>query len=277
MSMRAEIHDALDEALPPAPDLEFRVTRLLIDRAQGAKDVVRRPGRTRWTMPLRGVGGLVAAALVVLLIGGLIVGGHVWLEQRTQPQTINHINVAELKKLESRPLLKLPVIQPGSCPTSPVTDVSAHSADGFVFGAGPVYLTPTASSSGTTDWGTWTPLGLVVDTKVAGPILIRARDLETGETVLFARYPLHAIDDPGDGIPAGKMLGNQILEGENEQTYAELVIDTSRRWVGTNTGTCPINMVNMVYPKKATGCLGFQIDGTNIDGTNFTEWVVVSG
>jgi hypothetical protein len=33
----------------------------------------------------------------------------------------------------------------------------------------------------------------------------------------------------------------------------------------------------MGYPKKATGCLGFQIDGTNIDGTNFTEWVVVSG
>lgn len=272
MSLRAEIHDALDEAMPSAPDLELRVTGLLIDQARGEKDVLRGGGRARWTMPFRGVGTLVAAALVVLLIGGLIVTAHIWLEQRTQPQTINHINMAELKRLESRPLVKLPVIPPGgTCPTSPVTDVSAHSADGFVFGPGPVYLTPIASSSGTADWGTWTPLGLVVETTVSGPILIRARDLKTGETVLFARYPLHAVDDPGDGIPAGKAKGSQVLERETEQTYPELVIDTSRRWVGTKTGTWPIYKGYMGYPKAATGCLGFQIDSAHA-----TELVVVS-
>lgn len=268
MSLRAEIHDALDEVTPPAPHLEMRVAGLVLDHARDKKVVLRHGGRPRGTVPLRGLVTLVAAALVVVLIGGLVLSGRIWRDLHTQPQTINQ---AELKNLESRPL-QLPVVLPGAtCPTSTITDVSAHSGESFVFGVGPVYSTPTASSSERTSWGIWTALGLVVDTKASGPILIRAQDLQTGETVVFARIPLHAIDDPGDGIPSGRVLGSQVLTGETEQFYPELVIDTSRAWPGTKKGDWPIYKGYMGYPNAATGCLGFQFDGPK-----FTEQVVVT-
>lgn len=271
MSLRAEIHDALDEVTPAAPHLEALISGLLLDPTADRK-VVRRRGRdVRWTRSFRGVVTLVAAALVVVLIGGLILGGHIWRDLHAQPQPINRINQVELRNLEAR-ALNIPLVQPGdACPISASTDVSGHSPDAYVFGAGPVYLTPTASSSARTDWGTWTPLGLVVDTSASGPILIRARDLQTGQMVVFAQYPLHAIDDPGDGIPAGRVLGSQVVEGEAEQLYPELVVDTSRAWIGTKKGDWPIYKGYMGYPKGATGCLGFQIDGAT-----FTELVIVS-
>jgi hypothetical protein len=271
MSLRAEIHDAFDEGMPPALDLEFRVTRLLLEPARGEKVVLRRDSRARWAKPFRSVVTLVAAALVVVLIGSLIVGVRIWRDLQNQPQTISRINQVELKSLESR-ALRFPVVQPGdTCPASPSTDVSAHTPIAYVFGVGPVYTAPLASSSSRTDWGTWTELALVVDTKVSGPILIRGQDLQTSDKIVFARYPLHAIDDPGDGIPAGRVIGNQVVEGENEQLYPELVIDTSRHWVGTKNGNWPIYKSFMGYPQAAKGCLGFQIDGLN-----FTEWVIVS-
>lgn len=270
MSLRAEIHDALDEVTPSAPHLEARISGLLVNPDRDKKFVQRRGRGVRSSRSFRGVVTLVAAALVVVLIGGLILSGHIWRDLHAQPQPINRVNQVELKKLESR-ALKLPVVLPGdACPTSPSTDISGHSPDAYVFGVGPVYVTPMASSSARTDWGTWTALGLVVDTSASGPILIRARDLQSGQMVVFARAPLHAIDDPGDGIPAGKVIGSQVVESDTEQLYPELVIDTSRAWIGTKKGEWPIYKGYMGYPKAATGCLGFQIDGVN-----FTELVIV--
>jgi hypothetical protein len=278
MSLRTDIHDALEEVTPLAPHLEATVSGLILHYPRDEKVVLHRGGGGRWTRSFRGAVTLVAAALVVVLIGGLILGGRVWRDLHTPPQPINRINQVQLRTLESRPL-QFPVVLPGDpCPTSPTTDVSAHSGESFVFGAGPVYVTPLGSPAARTDWGTWTALGLVVDTNASGPILIRARDLETGVMVVFARYPLHAIDDPGDGIPTGRAIGTQVVEGETEQFYPELVIDTSRayHYAVTNRSDWPIYKGYMGYPKSATGCLGFQVDGVLDDGTTFTELVVVS-
>jgi hypothetical protein len=270
MSLRAEIHDALDEVTPPAPNLEVRVTELFLSHAPDTKVVLNRGGRARWTKPYRGVVTLVAAALVVLLIGGLILSGRIWRDALTQPP---RISLAQLKSLESRPL-QLPVVLPGAtCPTSLLTDVSAHGSEAFVFGVGPVYVTPLQSSAATTNWGTWAVLSLVVDTtRTSGPILIRGKDLPSNAMVVFARTPLNANDQPGDGIPTGRVM---VLAGEKEQAYPELVIDTSRVYGGTRKGDWPIYKGYMGYPKAAAGCLGFQIDGTYSDGTNFTESVIV--
>ena len=274
MSLRAEINDALDEVTPPAPQLEFWVKGLLDDNARNKKVVARRVGRAQWPRSLRGVVTLVAAALVVVLMGGLILSGRIWRDLHTPPQTINQ---AELHNLESRPVQQLPVVLPGAmCPTSPLTDTSAHG-EARVFGVGPVYATPFQSRAATTNWGTWTVLSLMVDTtKASRLILIRGMDLGTNAMVVFTRAPFHAIDQAGDAIPTGRVMGNQDVGGAREQLYSEQVIVTSRAYPGTKGGDWPIFKGYMGYPKGAMGCIGFQIDGTNIDGTNFTELVIVS-
>jgi hypothetical protein len=275
MSLRAELHDAIDEVSPPAPHLELRVTQLLIDH-EGDKKVVRPPaGRARWTKGVRGVLTLVAAALVVALIGGLVLEGRLLRELNPPTPAVNQ---SELKKLETR-TLQFPVVKTGDpCPISPLTDTSANGPEGLVFGTGPVYLTPLGHGKTTTNRGTWMVLSLQVDTtKASGLILIRASDLQTGTQVVFTRFPLNAVGAPGDGIPTGKVIGSQVIYGETVQLHPELVIDTSRVDVGTRWGDWPIYKSYMGFPKTATGCVGFQVDGVMTGGATFTELIVVSG
>lgn len=270
MSLRAELHDALDEVTPAAPHLELRVKDFVLGNARGRMLVLRGRPRVRWTRPFRGAAGLFAAALVVALIGGLIVGGRLLRDLNTPTQPINQ---AELKRLEARPL-QLPVVLPGAtCPTSPLTDVSAHGPEALVFGLGPVYSTPLASSYASTNWGTWISLGLQVDTTTAtGLILIRGRDVQTQAKVVFAPTPFSGKVQYGDGIPTGRVTGNDVIQGVTAQLYPELVLDTSKPYVGTKKGDWPIFKGLMGYPKSATGCIGFQVDGPS-----FTELIVVGG
>jgi hypothetical protein len=273
MSLRAEIHDALDEVSPPALHLELRVTGLL-DHARDKKVVLPRGGRARWSKRFRGVVTLVAAALVVVLIGGLILEGRLLRDMNAPPQTISQ---AELRRLETRPL-QFPVLKPGdTCPISPLTDTSAHGPEALVFGMGPVYSTPLGYYFTTTNWGAWTMLSLQVDTtKASGLILIRARDLQTSALVVFTRYPFSPVGQAGDGIPTGRVIGSQVVQGETAQLYPELVIDTSRAYEGTKKGDWPIYKSFIGYPKTASGCLGFQVAGVQTDGTAFTELLVLS-
>ncbi|HEX9096759.1 MAG TPA: hypothetical protein VF990_11735, partial [Candidatus Dormibacteraeota bacterium] len=231
MTLRAEIHDAVDEVTPPAPHLEFQVKKLLLDGERQMKAGVRSGGRALSINRFRGVVTLVAAALVVVLIGGLILGGRLLRDMNAPAHPINQ---TELTRLEARPV-QFPVVRAGAtCPISPVTDTSAHSLAWPVFGIGPVYVTPLEGISARTDWGAWTVLSLLVDTTNASKlILIRGTDLETNAMVVFTRTPLHAADDPGDGIATGRVIGSQVVEGERQQLYSELVIDTSRAYAGT--------------------------------------------
>ncbi len=269
MSLRAEIHDAIDEVAPSAPQLPKKVELyVLADHRRQIVVLPRRP--SQWAKPFRGTISLVAAALVVALIGGLILGGRIWRDLHSQPPTINQ---AELKRLEARPLRAFPTVQPGGeCPTSPLTDVSAHSQEALLFGEGPVYSTHLGYGAVTTSWGTWTVLSLEVDTtKTSGLILIRAKDLQTNAEVVFARNPLSATGQAGDGTPTGRASGRDVVLGQAEQVYPKLVLDLSRPYPGTKTGQWPIFKSFMGYPKTAMGCVGFQVDGTN-----FSELVVVS-
>ncbi|HXM73103.1 MAG TPA: hypothetical protein VN940_07755 [Candidatus Dormibacteraeota bacterium] len=273
MSLRAEIHDALDEVTPPAPHLELRVTGLL-DQVQDKKVLLPRGGRARWTRRFRGVVALVAAALVVVLIGGLMMEGRLLRDMNAPPQTISQ---AELSRLETRPL-QFPAVKPGeACPVSPLTDTSAYGSEPLVFGTGPVYATPLGILFTRTNWGAWTILALQVEpTKASGLILIRARDLPTSALVVFTPYPFGGVLQPGDGIPTGRVIGSQVVQGETVQLYPELVIDTSRPYELTRKGDWPIYTSFIGYPKAATGCLGFQVDGVGTDGTAFTELLVLS-
>lgn len=274
MSLRAEIQDALDEVSPAAPHLELRVTRLLHEQEQNKNAARPRGARAPSTRRFRGVMTLVAAALLLVLIGGLILEGRMLRDMSVPPPTINQ---AQLKKLETRSL-QFPVVKAGDpCPVSPLTDMSAHGAIPLAFGAGPVYATPLTIDLARTSWGTWMILSLEVDTTMAsGQVLIRAKDLQTGEMVVFARYPFSQVNDPGQGIPAGKVIGSQDVHQETVQLHPEVVIDTSRVYVGTKKGDWPVYKTYMGVPKSATGCVGFQVDGALTGGATFTELVVLS-
>ena len=264
MSLRTEIRAAIDDVTPPAPRLQQEVEAFVL--ADNRDRVVRPRRSSTWrARSFRGPMSLVAAALLVVLIGGLVVGGRLLRDMSAPPQTINR---AELKILESRSV-QLPTVQPGAeCPTSPLTDVSAHGPQALLLGEGPVYSTRLGYRSASTNWGTWYALALTVDTtRASGPILIRGEDLQTHAQVLFARGPL----GPGYGIPAGSVVRTDVLAGETAQLYPEAVLDLTRPYEGTRKGDWPIYKSPMGYPKAATGCIGLQVDGSN-----FTEVLVIN-
>lgn len=269
MSLRNEIRAALDDVTPPAPALQHKVEAFV--HAGDRDRVVRldRP-RGRWTRSFRGPMSLVAAVLLVALIGGLVVGGRLLRDLNAPPEGINQ---AELKRLESKPLQVFPTVRPGDpCPTSPLTDVSAHGPEAMLFGAGPVYSTQFGYRSETTNWGSWNVWSAMVDTTSAsGPVLVRAIDLQTHERVVFAWYPFVATGDAGDGIPTGTVVGSDVVQGVNVTFYSEVVLDLSRPYPLTRAGDWPVFKTFMGYSKAATGCIGFQLDGTT-----FTELIVVS-
>ena len=273
MSLRTEIREAIDEVTPAAPTLEWRVEAFV--EAHPRRGVVRRSRDWgRWRASLRGSMALVAAALVVALMAGLIAGVRLWRDASTVNS--HHINQTQLKQLEAKPL-QFPVVQPAApCPTSPLTDASAHGPVPLLIGVGPVYVAPLGNNLTTSSWGTWIELALVVDTTaVSGPILVRARDVNTNQVVVFAQYPFHPSDQAGDGIPVGRVLRTDVILGVAEQVYPEMVLDTSRPFVGTKRGDWPIFKGYMGYPKTSSGCFGLQVDGFHVDGTRFTELLVV--
>jgi len=264
MSLRAEIRAAIDDVTPPAPALQQKVVAYVMAGERDRVVRLHRP-RNRWTRSFRGPMTLVAAALLVVLIGGLVLGGRLLRDMNAPPQGINQ---AQLKSLESRPV-HLPTVQPGAeCPTSPLTDLSAHGPQAFLLGEGPVYSTRLAYRNETTNWGTWYVLSLTVDTTTAsGPILIRGEDLQTHAQVLFARAPL----SPGYGFPAGTVVRTDVLGGVTTQLYPEAVLDLTRPYEGTKKGDWPVYKSTMGYPKAATGCIGLQVDGAG-----FTEHLVIN-
>lgn len=267
MSLRAEIHDAIDEVTPPAPHLPKEV-ELHVLANERHRVVLLQP--SRWTAPFRGTLSLVAAALVVALIGGLILGGRIWQDLHTQQPSINQ---AALRSLETRSLRPFPTVVSGeACPTSPLSDVSAHGPDALMLGQGPVYANHLDYSyGGTTNWGAWSKLLLKVDTKASGLILIRARDLQTNAMVVFATVPLHAGNAAGDGVPTGRVQGNDVVTGQHEQEYSEDVLDLSRPYEGTVKGDWPIYAAFLGDPRGGSGCVGLQLDGMD-----FTELLVVN-
>lgn len=275
MSLRAEIHDAINEVAAPNPMLASKVATFVLAEDRKRYEVSVGRGRARWTVTLQVSVRLIAAVLVVLLMVGLVVGGRIWRDRNSSPVHTPHINQAQLKRLEAQPL-QFPIVHTGdACPTSPLKDLSAHGPEAVGFGVGPAYLTPGGYEPTPTSWGTWSNFAVEVNTTyVSGPILIRARDLRTNQAVAFAQIPFAVVGAAGDGIPTGKVIGSQAVLGATVQLYPELVIDTSRPYVGTRKGDWPIFKGFFGAPRPTTGCIGFQVDGSQVGGTTFTEILV---
>jgi hypothetical protein len=222
---------------------------------------------------------LVAAALVVVFMAGLVVGGRLWRDSYSSGVYRHPINQLELKKLEARPL-QLPAVAAGAeCPVGPYSDgayghmrsqssQTVFSGPALMFGDGPLYMAG-ARTPQFTAWGTWVTTYVLLDPAAAGPVLLRATDLRTGTTLVFSEHS-------GMAVPAGDRPVTDSAAGDTWHGFTELVLNPSqpdlpdpgelkdsREWPGW--------WVYLGYPKAASSCVGFQVDGAG-----FTETYVMS-
>lgn len=258
MSLRSDIHTAYDE-LAPTPDfLADRLLNAVVDAAPR-----RRSGR--WSPRMRPPLALVAAFVVIAIVAGVLIGGrlvHDWNGFLHPPVPANQFQ-RQLSDLESR-AVKLRQIGPAAtCQSGPI-DV----AHGW-WGGGPVYLASNitqGNGGGTiTAWGLYITFQVMTDPSIKGPILLRAENLRTGESVLFV----------GTYV-AGAVAGTDTVEGVPQQQHTELALDGSHppatQAAGYVLWTMQAGFRLTDADRKLIGatanlgqivCLGFQIDGAD--------------
>ena len=264
MSLRSDLHGALDEVTPASPALEDRVTTFVVAHERRRGIAVLERGRAPWTHRFRGTLTMVAAVLIVVLIGAIFLGGRYLRDMSAPPATVN---AAELKSLEGRPL-NFPVMGPGAqCPASPI----ALNPDlGMVIGDGPFYSWG-AGAVATSSWGAWLQVVFIYPAPRTGLVLIRAKDLSTGQMASFAQDPL----GPSGVTPTGSVVGSDHVLNRIVQMRSEAIVqDPSHTRPIDNKGDVPPLLAFVGVPKGSSGCVAFQIDGPG-----FTENVVadVSG
>jgi hypothetical protein len=272
MSLRADIHAALDEVSPSAPSLAGQLDAFIRDQGKDRRAWSPRPG---WPARLRGATSMIAALLVIVLVAGVVVGGRVWHDWNAYQAQL--AMQADLAKLEAKPLLALTTIKPGAeCPAGPLVDVPQDTPGSIVaFGSGPLYA-EWGKKYAITSWGTWTATYFYIAPRASGPMLVRARDLVTGQRVAFALAP-ELVNTPidrvtfGDGMPTGDMIVRQdtVLE-RTIQGHSELFIGPALFAVARKKGDFLGGYIFMGYPKGTSGCVSYQVDGPN-----FTEVLVI--
>src|SRR5690348_7069503 len=259
MSLRAEIRDAIDDVIPPAPTLERTVTAYVFADRRDRKVLTIRRRRAPWIRSFKGAAALAAALLVVALVAGLILGGRILRDFHSTPAPA--INQGELKKLEARPLLTMPTMpSDGVCPAGPVAE---NFMGGYATGDGPMrlilgYPVTTFRSS----WGTWTQTYFLVSPATKGLFLVRARDLKSSETVYFAGN-LSGIADAqfGRAVLGGAAAGHDQVNGQRADLRPELVINASAPSDFAKTpNKPPLWGAYVGFSSGASGCISFQVD-----------------
>jgi len=259
MSLRTDIKDAIDDVTPPALGLENRVRAMVLADGKERRVSVHVGRRSPWNIRFRGMGALAAAALVVVLIAGLVIGGRVWRDAANgNLGQASSINQSDLHKLESKALV-LPVLLPGGvCPFSP--DTRQLGMQGTVLGDGPVYMYDAWALGTTVQQGDWGAFAFYYVAKDPGIVLVRAGDLATRQAFPFAQYS----DGTTGAVAAGPVLGTDRLNGETIRMHPEAVLQDPSRLKPLNQ-----QLIVMFAIPRATLCWAFQFDGPG-----FTETIV---
>jgi hypothetical protein len=257
MSLRAEIRDAIDDVIPPAPMLERTVTAFVLADVANRRVLPRRRRRSPWGFRVRGTAAAIAAVLVVVLIGSLILGGRFLRDRGGSPSPA--INQNELKRLEARPLAVMPAMPSGQCPIGPM---ATDYIGGPAIGDGDVRTVLGNPSVLNTDWGSWSLTYFIVRPNDSGLFLVRAWDLQSRQPVFFAGNISGVADaQMGRAILAGDIAGQVKVNGETVPLRPELVINASAPsdW-DKSAGQAPGWSAFVGIPKGFTGCIFFQVD-----------------
>jgi hypothetical protein len=134
-------------------------------------------------------------------------------------------------------------------------------------GSGPVYLIDKQSQAATA-WGGWAVYEFAYYWKApGGPVLIRAADLQTNRTVVFAQSPF----PPSPIAPAGHVLGTDQMGGRTVQMRSEAVGQDPATIKPLSANRYPSATVMIGVQRGSSGCVGLQFDGPG-----FTEYIVVN-
>lgn len=235
MSLRTDIHTAFDEVAPSTFGMPERVVRtVVVELPEGRR-------KERWFVRLRTPLSLVAVLLLLSIAVGVLVGGRVVRDWNafTRPAPAAP---SELTQLETRPLL-LPAVKAGDrCPESPLNQYG-------LYGSWPVLGAEGSAVSNA--WGTYWYPAVVTDSKLTRLVLVRARDLHTGQPVIFV-----------GNWATGPLVGTDTFDGVLVQQRGELVLDTRHPRVDTLGPGSYTWGITAGLAKGASGCTGWQIDTT---------------
>ena len=260
MTLRNDIHSAIDEIARPAPALAGKIDYLATNARQQAGHA-RPVGRGRWMAGLGRSGSLVAALLIVLLMASLVVGVRAWRDRNilNEGPTAPSTDPAALARLEARPLLLTPRPVGAECQAGPSASVDAGEGPVTVLGVDPAYAVGNWHSATATHWGTYSDWLIATDPSLTGLVLVRGRDLEANVPVVFVGP--HA---------AGTTVGSDTIAGKTVQQRSEAVFDAGHHDPAVSgKSKWGIWPMSPGIDKSESGCIAFQIDGPS-----FSEIVI---
>jgi hypothetical protein len=242
VSLRTQIHSAFDEVAPPTHGLPERVVQTVLTENAG------RRRRERLMLRLRVPLSLVAVFMLIAVVVGVLIGGRLMQDWNSfhNPAPAAGGYQSQVAQLEAVPM-RIPVFaSKADCKDGP------HNSEGS-YGSGPIYGDGGQTSSGI--WGTYFHNRAYANGNVAGPVLVRERDLFTHQPVVFV----------GPGA-AGPVVGTDTVDGIPVEQHTELIIDTTKRspdlgsWSGSRLHTFDWVFTAGV-PTNWSGSTVWQIDG----------------
>jgi len=236
VSLRTQIHSAFDEVAPATHGLPERVVQTVLTENAG------RNRRERLMFRLRVPLALVAMFMLVALVVGVLLGGRLMQDwnalHNSAPAGDSY--QTQVAQLEAVPL-RLPVFASQlDCKSGPFNSVGS-------LGSGPVYGDAGLYSKNA--WGYYYSIVAYADTDVVGPILVRARDLFTGQPVVFVGQ-----------YAAGPVVGSDTFRGHLYDQHAEVLLNTSSSDKQTVTHRFVWKFLDGV-PTSWSGSTAWQIDG----------------
>jgi hypothetical protein len=237
-------HDVLDRQEVSGP---FQRLQIELEKPGAARS---RRGRRIFMTRNRLV--LLAAAMVMILIAGLLVGARLYHDYQNSAQVpAGHAGQATVAQLLARPLQFKQLGAGERCPQN-------GPFIGSLSGAGPLYLGG-GSDYTDTNWGHYntsdfiiTPPGLV------GPVVVRAVNLRNSQPLVFL-----------GPYGTGPLYGTDTVGGKSVNQFAAMAFDTDHPPTTMYDFPTPYLQwpVEDGWPHTQTGfCVGIQIDGPN-----FTE------
>ena len=248
MSLRSDIHSAIEVITPPLGGMPERVVQTVLAEENRRR---RKEGMVyRMHAPLT-----VAAALIVVAVIGAAL--FTWNAVHTV-STSGHVGQTAVQQLEGRNL-NLAVLAGEPCPLTPLK-AQAWGGQSGIYGAPPAGVAK-AGFSFSNGWGRYWDMFAVTTANLTGPVLLRGRDLQTGQDMIFVGKWAY-----------GPVVGTDQWDGPNVSQHRDLVLDPSKPpHEDAGPGLAKWSFVAGVA-RGASGCLGLQLDGAD-----FTETVVLAG